>query len=158
MKTPPRRIVKKTDAVDPPSPFSNDWSPPTVHTSSHAVDDSPPRHMARFSAGPGPETAETEPLGGFGSPERFFGSSPGSAGSASGSTGSHQPDEPPSPILFPIRVSALREETSDTRTKIEEGNEGIDASAEIDAVVDGLLDWADEDDDDCHPRSPVTFP
>ena len=100
-----------------------------------------------------------EPLGGFGSPERFFGSSPGSAGSASGSTGSHQPDEPPSPILFPIQVSALREETSDTRTKIEEGNEGIDASAEIDAVVDGLLDWADEDEPtNFHPRSPVTFP
>ena len=159
-KTPPRRIkiVKKTDDVYPPSPFSNDWSPPTVHTSSHAVDDSPPRHMARFSAGPG-ETAETEPLGGFGSPERFFGSSPGSAGSASGSTGSHQPDEPPSPILFPIRVSALREETSDTRTKIEEGNEGIDASAEIDAVVDGLLDWADEDDDDeCSPAEPRDLP
>ena len=159
-KTPPRRIkiVKKTDDVHPPSPFSNDWSPPTVHTSSHAVDDSPPRHMARFSAGPG-ETAETEPLGGFGSPERFFGSSPGSAGSASGSTGSHQPDEPPSPILFPIRVSALREETSDTRTKIEEGNEGIDASAEIDAVVDGLLDWADEDDDDeCSPAEPRDLP
>jgi hypothetical protein len=159
-KTPPRRIkiVKKTDDVYPPSPFSNDWSPPTVHTSSHAVDDSPPRHMARFSAGPG-ETAETEPLGGFGSPERFFGSSPGSAGSASGSTGSHQPDEPPSPILFPIQVSALREETSDTRTKIEEGNEGIDASAEIDAVVDGLLDWADEDDDDeCSPAEPRDLP
>ena len=158
-KTPPRRIVKKTDAVDPPSPFSNDWSPPTVHTSSHAVDDSPPRRMARFSAGPGPETAETEPLGGFGSPERFFGSSPGSAGSASGSTGSHQPDEPPSPILFPIRVSALREETSDTRTKIEEGNEGIDASAEIDAVVDGLLDWAEEEaDDDLSPAEPRDLP
>ena len=159
-KTPPRRIkiVKKTDDVYPPSPFSNDWSPPTVHTSSHAVDDSQPRHMARFSAGPG-ETAETEPLGGFGSPERFFGSSPGSAGSASGSTGSHQPDEPPSPILFPIQVSALREETSDTRTKIEEGNEGIDASAEIDAVVDGLLDWADEDDDDeCSPAEPRDLP
>ena len=157
-KTPPRRIVKKTDAVDPPSPFSNDWSPPTVHTSSHAVDDSPPRHMARFSAGPG-ETAETEPLGGFGSPERFFGSSPGSAGSASGSTGSLQPDEPPSPILFPIRVSALREETSDTRTKTEEGNEGIDASAEIDAVVDGLLDWAEEEaDDDLSPAEPRDLP
>jgi hypothetical protein len=155
MKTPPRRIAKKTDAVDPPSPFSNDWSPPTVHTSSHAVDDSPPRHMARFSAGPG-ETAETEPLGGFGSPERFFGSSPGSAGSASGSTGSLQPDEPPSPILFPIRVTALREETSDTRTKTEEGNEGIDASAEIDAVVDGLLDWAEEEDDDERLPLPVT--
>jgi Ca2+-binding EF-hand superfamily protein len=52
-------------------------------------------------------------------------------------------------------VSALREETSDTRTKIEEGNEGIDASAEIDAVVDELLDWAEDDDDDCLPL-PVT--
>jgi len=53
-------------------------------------------------------------------------------------------------------VSALREETSDTRTKIEEGNEGIDASAEIDAVVDELLDWADEDDDDERLPLPVT--